>query len=186
MQQAISAGRRARGVSNPNPPVGAVVVVDDVVVGEGWTGPPGEPHAEVHALNRAGAISRGATMYVTLEPCCHTGRSGPCTDAIINSGISQVYVAVEDPDARVSGGGISVLRQNGIEVVVGELQEEVSIDLESHLKLSATGFASERIFNVKSYFSLFLVFEKYLRISFILSNKFFSSSFLNSNDSGPK
>ena len=140
MQQALSAGRRARGVSNPNPPVGAVVVVDDVVVSEGWTGPPGEPHAEVHALNRAGAISRGATMYVTLEPCCHTGRTGPCTAAIINSGISKVYVAVEDPDARVSGGGISVLRENGIEVVVGELQEEVSIDLESHLKLSATGF----------------------------------------------
>ena len=140
MQQALSAGKRARGVSNPNPAVGAVVVVDDVVVSEGWTGPPGEPHAEVHAINRAGDISKGATMYVTLEPCCHTGRTGPCTSAIIDSGISKVYVAAEDPDSRVSGGGISVLRENGIEVVVGELQDEASIDLESHLKLSATGF----------------------------------------------
>jgi len=138
MQHALAVGKKARGISNPNPPVGAVVVADGVIVGEGCTGPAGGPHAEIKALRDSGSMAYGASIYVTLEPCCHIGRTGPCTDAIINSGISEVHVAVVDPDVRVGGKGISILRERGIKVVVGEHEKQAELDLEAHIKLSTT------------------------------------------------
>ena len=103
--------------------VGAVVVCGDGVVGEGWHVKVGEPHAEVNALHDAGEAARGADLYVTLEPCCFTGRTGPCTEAIIAAGIRRVVVAADDPNPRVAGGGVARLREAGIEVVEGVLGE---------------------------------------------------------------
>ena len=103
----------------PNPAVGCVIVRDDRVVGRGWTQPGGRPHAETEALARAGAAAEGATAYVTLEPCCHWGRTPPCADALIAAGVARVVVAVEDPDPRVAGGGIARLRAAGIAVEAG-------------------------------------------------------------------
>ena len=100
--------------------VGAVVVTaDGVVVGQGWHQRAGEPHAEVYALDEAGERARGATLYVTLEPCCHTGRTDPCTRRIIDAGIRRVVAAMRDPNPRVSGRGFEELRAHGIEVEAG-------------------------------------------------------------------
>ncbi len=116
MARAIALARRAVGRVSPNPPVGAVVVRDGAVVGEGFTQPPGGPHAEVVALRQAGDAARGATLHVTLEPCCHHGRTPPCTDAIAAAGIARVCFAVPDPNPRVDGAGAAALRAAGIEV----------------------------------------------------------------------
>ena len=116
MHRAIELARWALGSTSPNPAVGAVVVRDGVVVGEGYTLPPGQRHAEVGALQQAGSSAQGATLFCTLEPCCHHGRTAPCTDAIIAAGISRVVYAVRDPNPRVSGGGESALRAAGIAV----------------------------------------------------------------------
>src|SRR5476651_1343455 len=97
MQLALTLGRRGQGRAWPNPAVGAVVVRDGVIVGRGWTQPGGRPHAEVEALGRAGEAARGATLYATLEPCSHVGRSPPCADAIIAAGIARVVSSIEDP-----------------------------------------------------------------------------------------
>ena len=124
MHQALALAERARGLTSPNPLVGALVVRDGVVVGEGFHQTAGAPHAESLALAAAGAAARGATLYVTLEPCVHQGRTPPCVPAIVEAGIRRVVAAVTDPNRRVSGAGLAALRQAGLEVSVGCLLEE--------------------------------------------------------------
>jgi diaminohydroxyphosphoribosylaminopyrimidine deaminase/5-amino-6-(5-phosphoribosylamino)uracil reductase len=119
MQLALALGRRGQGRTWPNPAVGAVVVKDGVIVGRGWTQPGGRPHAEPVALSHAGEAARGATLYVTLEPCSHVGKSPPCADAIIAAGITRVVSAIEDPNPEVAGQGHSRLRAAGISVDIG-------------------------------------------------------------------
>ena len=119
MTLALSLGRRGLGRTWPNPAVGAVIVKDGEIVGRGWTQPGGRPHAEIEALRRAGEMARGATLYVTLEPCSHHGKSPPCADAVIASGIARVVSAMEDPNPEVAGRGHARLRNAGITVDVG-------------------------------------------------------------------
>ncbi len=120
MRRALFHAARAQGATSPNPLVGAVLVdAAGVVVGEGFHARAGDPHAEVVALDASGGRSRGATLYVTLEPCCHTGRTGPCTERLLLAGIRRAVVATRDPDPRVSGGGIARLRAAGVVVDVG-------------------------------------------------------------------
>ncbi|MDE2114558.1 MAG: bifunctional diaminohydroxyphosphoribosylaminopyrimidine deaminase/5-amino-6-(5-phosphoribosylamino)uracil reductase RibD [Hyphomicrobiales bacterium] len=119
MARALEFGRRGLGASAPNPSVGALVVRDDVIVGRGVTAPGGRPHGETQALQNAGAAARGATLYVTLEPCSHHGHTAPCVDAIIAAGVSRVVCAMQDPDPRVAGNGFARLRAAGILVDVG-------------------------------------------------------------------
>src|SRR5262250_2697295 len=118
MALALALGRRGLGRTWPNPAVGAVVAKDGVIVGRGWTQPGGRPHAETEALRRAGSAARGATLYATLEPCSHHGKTPPCTDAIIAAGIVRVVSAIEDPNA-LAGRGHALLRTSGIAVDVG-------------------------------------------------------------------
>ena len=119
MQLALSLGRRGLGNAYPNPAVGAVIVKDGVIVGRGWTQAGGRPHAEVVALNQAKRKAKGATLYVTLEPCSHEGKSPPCADAVIKAGIARVVSALEDPNPEVAGQGHARLRDKGIAVDVG-------------------------------------------------------------------
>jgi diaminohydroxyphosphoribosylaminopyrimidine deaminase / 5-amino-6-(5-phosphoribosylamino)uracil reductase len=119
MRAALALARRGLGRVWPNPAVGCVIVRDGRVVGRGWTQPGGRPHAEAEALARAGDEARGATAYVTLEPCCHWGRTPPCADALIAAGLSRVVAAIEDPDPRIAGGGLARLRAAGIGVESG-------------------------------------------------------------------
>ncbi|MGB0564897.1 MAG: bifunctional diaminohydroxyphosphoribosylaminopyrimidine deaminase/5-amino-6-(5-phosphoribosylamino)uracil reductase RibD [Spirulinaceae cyanobacterium] len=123
MQHCLALARRAIGRTAPNPMVGAVVIKDGQLIGEGWHPGAGQPHAEVFALQAAGAAAQGATVYVSLEPCNHYGRTPPCTEALINAGVSTVVVGMVDPDPRVSGTGIQRLRDAGIEVRVGIEQD---------------------------------------------------------------
>ncbi len=115
--------RRGRGRVAPNPAVGCVLVGDDRVLARGWTQPGGRPHAETEALDRAGEAARGATAYVTLEPCAHHGKTPPCAEALVAAGIARCVIALEDPDPRVAGGGLDKLRQAGIAVELGLLAE---------------------------------------------------------------
>lgn len=124
MARALALARRGLYTTDPNPRVGCVLVRDGRVVGEGFHERAGEPHAEVHALRAAGEAARGATAYVTLEPCSHHGRTGPCAVALIEAGVKKVVVAMADPDPRVAGNGIAMLREAGIAVEVGLLEEE--------------------------------------------------------------
>ncbi len=125
MKMALTMARRGLGTTAPNPCVGAVIVDDNgVLLGRGWTQPGGRPHAEVEALARAGEAARGATLFVTLEPCSHTGKSPPCADAVIEAGIRRVVCALHDPDERVAGRGFAKLREVGIEVVENVLRDE--------------------------------------------------------------
>ena len=134
MAVALAEGEKARFHAPPNPWVGALVVdARGVIVASGHTQVPGESHAEVEALRRAGERARGATMVVTLEPCDHQGRTGPCTSAIIESGIERVVVALRDPDVRVQGRGLERLRAAGVEVVEGVRSEEVRRQLAPYL-----------------------------------------------------
>jgi diaminohydroxyphosphoribosylaminopyrimidine deaminase / 5-amino-6-(5-phosphoribosylamino)uracil reductase len=126
MQAALTLARRGLGAVWPNPAVGCVIVGEGRAVGRGWTQPGGRPHAEAEALRRAGTAARGSTVYVSLEPCCHWGRTPPCTDALIDAGVARVVVAVADPDARVAGGGIARLRAAGLAVEVGLCAEEAA------------------------------------------------------------
>jgi diaminohydroxyphosphoribosylaminopyrimidine deaminase / 5-amino-6-(5-phosphoribosylamino)uracil reductase len=119
MKAALALARRGLGSVWPNPAVGCVLVKEGRVVGRGWTQPGGRPHGETEALRRAGEAARGATAYVSLEPCCHWGKTPPCTDALIAGGVARVVMPLEDPDPRVSGQGIARLRDAGIEVAVG-------------------------------------------------------------------
>ena len=120
LERALELAERGRGTTRPNPMVGAVVVRDGEVVGEGWHERPGEPHAEAMALAAAGERARGATLYVTLEPCAHLGRTPPCADAVVAAGISHVVAAIGDPDPRTNGQGFERLRAAGIEVEIAE------------------------------------------------------------------
>lgn len=119
MNRAIALARRGEGCTRPNPPVGAVLVRADRVVGEGYHRRAGGPHAEIHALRQAGAGARGATLYVTLEPCSTWGRTPPCTDAILAAGVKHVVVAIRDPNPRHAGRGLRLLRRKGVRVTEG-------------------------------------------------------------------
>lgn len=127
MRTALALARRGLGSTWPNPSVGCVLVRDGRVVGRGVTAPGGRPHAEVVALAMAGGLARGATAYVTLEPCNHHGRSPPCTDALIAAGIARAVIAMVDPDPRVDGSGIGRLRAAGIPVATGLLEAEAEV-----------------------------------------------------------
>jgi diaminohydroxyphosphoribosylaminopyrimidine deaminase/5-amino-6-(5-phosphoribosylamino)uracil reductase len=126
MRAALALARRGLGNVWPNPAVGCVIVRDGVAVGRGWTQPGGRPHAETEALARAGEKARGATAYVSLEPCCHWGRTPPCTDALIAAGIARAVVAIRDPDPRVNGEGAARLRAAGIEVTESVAEAEAA------------------------------------------------------------
>ena len=139
MQRALDLAQRAKGRTSPNPLVGAVIVKDGKVVGEGHHQKAGTPHAEVHALNAAGEDAKGATLYTNLEPCCHWGRTPPCTEALIRSGIVQVYVAEVDPNPSVAGKGVQQLQNAGIDVHVGICRQEASDLNEVHRKYIQTG-----------------------------------------------
>jgi diaminohydroxyphosphoribosylaminopyrimidine deaminase / 5-amino-6-(5-phosphoribosylamino)uracil reductase len=134
MALALALGRRGLGSTWPNPAVGAVIVKEGVVVGRGWTQPGGRPHAEVEALRRAGDAARGATLYVTLEPCSHHGKSPPCADAIIAAGLARVVSAMEDPNPEVAGAGHARLRAAGIGVEVGMGADEARRDHAGHIR----------------------------------------------------
>lgn len=139
MSRALALAERGRGHVEPNPMVGAVLVRDGGIIGEGWHQRFGDPHAEVNALAAAGAAARGATLYVTLEPCCHHGKTPPCTDAIIRAGVARVVAAMADPFPQVAGRGLAALRQAGIEVVAG-VGETAARELNApYVKLHATG-----------------------------------------------
>jgi diaminohydroxyphosphoribosylaminopyrimidine deaminase/5-amino-6-(5-phosphoribosylamino)uracil reductase len=126
MRAALALARRGLGTVWPNPAVGCVIVNDARVVGRGWTQPGGRPHGETEALRRAGEAARGASAYVSLEPCCHWGRTPPCVDALIEAGVRRVVVALEDPDARVAGEGLQRLRDAGLAVETGLCATEAS------------------------------------------------------------
>jgi diaminohydroxyphosphoribosylaminopyrimidine deaminase/5-amino-6-(5-phosphoribosylamino)uracil reductase len=139
MRAALRLARRGLGRTAPNPPVGAVVVRQGAVVGQGFHAAAGGPHAEVVALREAGARARGADIYVTLEPCAHQGRTPPCTTAIIDAGISRVFYAVADPDAKVAGRGDARLRQAGIVTQPGLLADQAATLYEAYFKHRKTG-----------------------------------------------
>src|SRR5215475_7954683 len=133
MALALTLGRRGLGNAWPNPAVGAVMVKDGIVVGRGWTQPGGRPHAEVEALRRAGADARGATLYVTLEPCSHHGRSPPCADAVIAAGVAPVVSALVDPNPEVAGAGHWRMAEAGVVVEVGVGAEEARRSHAGHI-----------------------------------------------------
>ena len=124
MRSALALARRGVGNTWPNPAVGCVIVKDGRVIGRAVTAPGGRPHAEPAALDLAGKAATGATVYVTLEPCCHWGRTPPCTDALVDAGVARVVIATRDPDPRVDGAGIAKLRAAGVEVQEGVLRDE--------------------------------------------------------------
>ena len=139
MQLALALGRRGLGRTWPNPAVGAVVVKDGVILGRGWTQPGGRPHAETEALKRAGKEAKGATLYVTLEPCSHQGKTPPCVDAIIRAGIARVVSALEDPNPEVAGQGYAKLRERGIAVDTGLGAEEAAHEHAGHIRRMREG-----------------------------------------------
>jgi len=139
MGRALALAALGEGRTRPNPPVGAVVARDGAVVGEGFHAAAGGPHAEVVALAAAGEAARGATLYVTLEPCAHHGRTPPCTEAILAAGVARVVVAVSDPDPRVTGGGLDALRRAGVAVTLGLLAEEAGELIAPFARHAASG-----------------------------------------------
>ncbi|WP_330960606.1 bifunctional diaminohydroxyphosphoribosylaminopyrimidine deaminase/5-amino-6-(5-phosphoribosylamino)uracil reductase RibD [Photobacterium sp. 53610] len=139
MRRAISLARRGRFTTAPNPNVGCVIVKDDTVIGEGFHYRAGEPHAEVFALRAAGENARGATAYVTLEPCSHYGRTPPCAEALIAAGVSRVICAMVDPNPQVAGRGVTMLRDAGIEVETGLLEADALALNPGFIKRMKTG-----------------------------------------------
>ncbi|MDP5335527.1 MAG: bifunctional diaminohydroxyphosphoribosylaminopyrimidine deaminase/5-amino-6-(5-phosphoribosylamino)uracil reductase RibD, partial [Paracoccaceae bacterium] len=129
MALALSLGRRGHGRTWPNPAVGCLIVKDGRIVGRGWTAAGGRPHAEPQALARAGDAARGATAYVSLEPCAHHGKTPPCAGALIAAGIARVVAPMQDDDPRVSGRGFAMLRAAGVEVTTGVMAEQAERDL---------------------------------------------------------
>ena len=134
MREALRIARNAEGRTSPNPLVGAVIVRDGKIIAEGWHRQAGTPHAEIHALNMAGDLARGSTLYVILEPCSHFGRTPPCAKKIVEAGIKRVVAAMSDPNPKVSGRGFEILRQAGIEVEVGLLEDSARQLNENFLK----------------------------------------------------
>ena len=124
MSVALSLAKRTKGATWPNPNVGCVIVKDDKLIGRGWTAPTGRPHAETQALSSAGAASANSTAYVTLEPCAHTGKTKPCTSSLIRANVARVVIATRDPDPRVSGQGLKLLKNAGISITEGILKDE--------------------------------------------------------------
>lgn len=139
MQRAIELAKRGLGRTSPNPPVGAILVHDGKVVGEGFHPAAGLPHAEVFALRDAGDKARNSDLYVTLEPCCHQGRTGPCTTAVIDAGIARVFVGTQDPNPQVAGKGMQRLRDAGIDVVCDLLKTECQQLIAPFAKYTASG-----------------------------------------------
>ena len=139
MKHALALARQAVGTTSPNPAVGAVVVKDGTVLGDGFTLPPGQGHAEIVALERAGEDARAASLYVTLEPCCTYGRTPPCTQAIIAAGVAEVHVATVDPNPKVNGKGLADLKVAGIKVHLGALEHETTELYEAFAKHINTG-----------------------------------------------
>ena len=138
MREALRIAEYARGRTSPNPLVGAVIVRDGAIVASGWHRAAGEPHAEIHALRMAGELARGATLYVTLEPCAHHGRTGPCAEAVIAAGLARVVIALSDPNPLVAGRGIHLLTAAGIEVTTGICEDEARRQNEIFLKWVTT------------------------------------------------
>ena len=139
MQRALALARQALGTTSPNPAVGAVLVKNGQVVGEGHTQPPGQPHAEIIALRQAGERARGATLYVTLEPCRHRGRTSPCASAIVAAGIAEVHMAALDPNPLVNGKGRRELEEADIRTVMGEQEEAAKRLNEAYFTFIRTG-----------------------------------------------
>ena len=139
MEQAVALARLALGRVSPNPAVGAVIINNGIIVGQGFTQPPGSWHAEIMALKQAREKANGGTMYVTLEPCCHYGRTPPCTKAVIASGIQEVHLAMVDPNPIVSGKGKAELERHGIKTYVGEHEEQAKEIMEAYIKHVTTG-----------------------------------------------
>ena len=140
MQHALRLARHGQGAVEPNPLVGAVVLsADGRLVGEGWHQKFGGPHAEVHALELAGALAQGGTLYVTLEPCCHIGKTPPCTEVVLKSGVHRAVVAMPDPFPKVAGGGLAILRGEGLAMAVGICESDARKLNAPYLKLLRTG-----------------------------------------------
>jgi len=139
MRRALALARRGLGRTSPNPAVGCVIVRNGEIVGEGWHRKAGTPHAEVHALSQAGARARAADVYVTLEPCSHHGRTPPCAEALIKAGVARVFAGMTDPNPLVSGCGLAMLREAGISVECGFLEDECRLLNEAFLKHVTTG-----------------------------------------------
>jgi diaminohydroxyphosphoribosylaminopyrimidine deaminase/5-amino-6-(5-phosphoribosylamino)uracil reductase len=145
MARALELARNGLYSTHPNPRVGCVVVQGAQIVGEGWHARAGEPHAEVYALRQAGAKARGATVYVTLEPCSHHGRTPPCADALINAGVARVVVAMQDPNPQVAGTGLARLQAAGIEVQCGVLEAEARLLNAGFIKRMEQGLPLVRV-----------------------------------------
>lgn len=145
MARALALAARGLETAHPNPRVGCVIARGEHVVGEGWHARTGEPHAEVHALHAAGEAAAGATAYVTLEPCSHQGRTPPCVQALISAGIARVVFAVADPNPRVNGEGARVLREHGVQVESGLLEDEAAELNAGFLKRMRTGWPWVRV-----------------------------------------
>lgn len=139
MKRALTLARKGIGKTSPNPAVGCVIVKNGKVVGEGWHKKAGGPHAEIHALEMAGNAARGSDVYITLEPCCHTGKTPPCSEALIKTGVKRVVAGMRDPNPQVSGKGLAALEQAGIETSCGVLEESCRAINLPFIKHIATG-----------------------------------------------
>ena len=139
MKEALKLAKRGLGTTSPNPMVGAVIVKNGKIVGKGYHKRKGKPHAEIIVLKEAGVFSKGATLYVNLEPCCHFGATPPCTQAIIRAGIKEVHTSIKDPSPWVNGKGIKELKKAGIKVILGECEQEASELNEAYFKWVETG-----------------------------------------------
>ncbi len=139
MKRALTLAKKGLGKTHPNPVVGCVIVKNGTIIGEGWHKRAGGHHAEIHALEMAGNAARGADVYVTLEPCSHTGKTPPCSEALIRAGVKRVVAGMSDPNPQVNGGGLRALQQAGIETVCGVLEEECRAINRPFLKFITTG-----------------------------------------------
>lgn len=139
MRRALALAKKGIGKTYPNPAVGCVIVKNGAIIGEGWHKRAGGPHAEIHALEMAGNDAEGADAYVTLEPCSHTGKTPPCSDALIRAGVKRVVAGMGDPNPQVNGGGVRALQQAGIETLCGVLEEECRAINRPFLKFMTTG-----------------------------------------------
>src|SRR5512136_1715385 len=139
MRRALVLARRGIGKTGPNPTVGCVIVKDGAIVGEGWHKKAGTPHAEVHALARAGARAKNANVYVTLQPCAHFGKTPPCAEALVEAGVARVFAGMVDPNPRVSGRGLERLRAADIGTAAGILEDDCRLVNEPFIKHVTTG-----------------------------------------------